>query len=430
MAFFILLGVLLHMFLASWLYHVSLRGYYGLLRLASLFHPKARLFFHSRAAHAGALGAWSAQGKKVMWFHCASLGEFEQGRPILEAFREAHPDWAVVLSFYSPSGFELKKKYEHADLVCYLPLDYPGRAKAFIDKINPSIALFVKYEFWYFHLRELNKRGVKVALAAGIFRQSQPFFRWYGFFQRRMLGYFSHFFLQNQESVALLDQLGMRSLSLSGDTRFDRVAAIKHDFRPIAPLSAMLGTHKAVVLGSVWPQDRTLFANLIRSSSRYWIIAPHEMEEHELQAWEQLCPQDTLRLSKWEADLQQAAPRILLLDRIGLLSRVYAYASIAYIGGGLGKGLHNTLEAAVFGVPILFGADNYLKFDEVRQMEKLGCAFPVRSAEELSIHFHTLSEQEFHKQVSQLAADFVVKNVGATHKILSKINAWIKEEGK
>lgn len=424
MAFFMPSVLPLCMLAARILYHILLRCYYSLLGLVGLFHPKARAFMEGRKQSRTLWKNWSPQGSKVVWFHCASLGEFEQGRPLMEAFKARYPDWKLVLSFYSPSGYEVRKNYGYADLVVYMPLDYPGHAKAFIHAIQPSLAVFVKYEYWLFHLRALKKRGVSVALVAGIFRPNQLFFQWYGFLHRRMLHYFRHFFVQNEESKSLLSGLGFSRVSVSGDPRFDRVADVHASRKPIAELEAFCKGEKVWVLGSVWPKDLTLFSSLIRSGNEKWVVVPHELHPSFMQEWEQLAPGRSVRFSAGAAAIASSDARLLVVDQVGLLSSIYAYASQAYVGGGLGKGLHNTLEAAVYGIPVFFGALNYRQFDEVKQMEALGCAFGVSSERDLRKGMRYLREADHYQKAAAKAAQFVEKHRGATASIMESISTW------
>jgi 3-deoxy-D-manno-octulosonic-acid transferase len=407
--------------LAATLYLLLLQSYYSLMAVAASFHPKAKLFMEGRKAWPERFKDLNLHGRKVAWFHCASLGEFEQGRPLMEALKHSQPETFILLTFYSPSGYEIRKNYPGADLILYLPLDYPAEARNFIRLAKPSFAVFVKYEFWYFHLKELHRQGIPFYLIAGIFRPKQPFFKPYGVLHRQMLGFFRHFFVQDEPSFQLLRSLGVTDASLAGDPRFDRVLAVKESRKAIPMIEQFAAGGPLVVLGSVWPQDRKLFAPLLQQLPYRWVVVPHDIHEDELLEWEALFPGQAARFST--GNMPDAA-RLLLVDQVGLLSSIYAYARIAYVGGGLGAGLHNTLEAAVYGLPVLFGSKNYLKFREVVELQKLGAAIGVKTTDELRSTFEMLENEALYQELCHIAHTFVKNGGGVIERILPQILAW------
>jgi len=421
---------------------------FGML-IAANFNPKARLWLQGRKD-------WRAQlelkvhrppstvlrpPSSVLWLHAASLGEFEQGRSIIEAFRERFPEWKIVLTFFSPSGFGIRKDYPHADLVCYLPADTRLNARDFLDLIQPDAAVFVKYEFWANYLFELKKRKVPTLLVSALFRPSQPFFRWYGGFWRKMLDGFTHVFVQNEASGQLLQSIGIQNYTIAGDTRVDRVlkiaetapeneiveAFVERDLRAFKKLSNLI-----LVVGSSWePDEAVIFRALqlldpdsfeIELSGCSWkvIIAPHEPSEANVQ---RICKQagHAVRYSSWfgvtPPRTSKTSPQYLIIDNIGLLNTLYRYGTVAYIGGGFGKDIHNTLEPAAFGLPILFGP-KYEKFEEARQFVARGGAFVVRNAEDLAEILAKLRDPLFYQKASDAVRNYLEENRGATGKVM------------
>lgn len=407
------------------LYNIAL-GLYGLLlRLVAPFVPKAATWVAGRRgllAHIRqTIGSDPAPR---VWFHCASLGEFEQGRPLLEAYRLAHPGTKLVLTFYSPSGYEIRKNWPGADYIFYLPLDTERNAKAFFDIIQPQLVVFVKYEFWYHFLHEAHRRGIPSVVVSAIFRPDQVFFkRWGGFF-RGIMRRFTHIFTQNQASAALLRASGITQVSVAGDTRFDTVVATAAASpRSLPVVEAFVADGAPVlVVGSSWPEDLPALIPLIR---RYHtelrvFVAPHEITEANLNLVEAAFPDLVQRYSQADvATVGQA--RILLFDNIGLLSQLYRFGKYAYIGGAFGKGLHNTLEAAAFGLPLFFGP-TYGKFQEAIELVDLKCAFPVHNAAELETAFtHLWRHEEARLRLQDAMLDYVHGQSGATRTIMAAL---------
>jgi len=410
------------------------------IQMTAWFHPKAKLWVngrkHWRQHLKEAIALFnetpqqqdhSQQRKKILWLHAASLGEFEQGRPILESFRERYPDWKIVLSFFSPSGFEVRKNYPLADLVCYLPADTCQNARDFLELIRPDLAVFVKYEFWANYLFELQKRGTPTLLVSAIFRPSQPFFKWHGGFWRKMLGCYAHVFVQNEPSGNLLQSIGIQHFSVAGDTRVDRVLKIAEQ----APENTIVGAFVAdnprqvIVAGSSWEADEGKLMeslNLMESCSRKIILAPHEPSRERV---EQLCKQfrHSIRYSHWFGETATGnepptpAYSTLIIDNIGLLNTLYRYGTVAFIGGGFGKGIHNTLEPAAYGLPIIFGS-KYEKFEEARQFVVRGGAFSVQNAAQLADVLTKLQDPVFYQHASRAVLDYLEESRGATDMVM------------
>ena len=364
---------------------------------------------------------------KYIWFHASSLGEFEQGRPMIEQIRKVHPEYKILLTFFSPSGYEVRKNYAGADVVCYLPFDTPGRVEQFLDLANPAMAIFIKYEFWGNYLHTLQQRGIPVYIISAIFRREQLFFQWFGKPYRKMLDCFNHLFVQDERSKALLEEYGIRNVTVAGDTRFDRVIDVYHQAKQIPLVERFIkGTDGqqpplVFVAGSSWPEDEAIFIPYFeRHPEMKLIIAPHEIHEGHLKSIEARLHRPTIRLS--QATEQNVANQdCLIVDSFGLLSSLYRYGQIAYIGGGFGAGIHNTLEAAVYGMPVLFGP-RFQKFKEAKDLIAVGGAFTFDNAPAFTSRMDTLlSTPEALQQSSQAAGHFVQSHGGATTTILQEI---------
>lgn len=388
------------------------------MRLAALFHPKARRWVegrqHWRARYARAFEKKS----RVLWVHAASLGEFEQGRPVIEAFRERFPGWQIVLTFFSPSGYDIRKNYPLADFVCYLPADTRRNARDFLDLIQPDAAVFVKYEFWAGYLSELKRRRTPTLLVSALFRPGQPFFRWYGAFWRRMLGCFSHIFVQNEASARLLDGIGVPHHTVAGDTRVDRVLKLAENAPENGIVSTFAGNAPVFIAGSAWEADEAVFLPVLQQAAfQHYkiIIAPHEPSEKHLTQLIARLERPHIRYSACSAAVPEAG--ILLIDNVGLLNTLYRYGSVAFIGGGFGKGIHNTLEPAAFGLPVLFGP-RYEKFEEARQMVARGGAFAVRDAAELKNVLEKLQDSTIYGKASAATRAYLAESRGATERVL------------
>ena len=360
---------------------------------------------------------------KYIWFHASSLGEFEQGRPMIEKIKAEHPSYKVLLTFFSPSGYEVRKNYNGADVVCYLPFDTPARVKAFLDLANPAIAVFIKYEFWGNYLRELHKRQVPTYIISAIFRPEQLFFQWYGKSYRKVLSYFNHLFVQDDRSKKLLNDYGFTNVTVTGDTRFDRVLDVRKQAKELPLVERFLQMRDGkkptvLVAGSSWPQDEEILIPYIhRHQEIKLIIAPHEIHEEHLKAIEALLKRPSIRLSQAnEGNL--ADKDCLIIDCFGKLSSIYRYGQIAYIGGGFGAGIHNTLEAAVYGVPVLFGP-KYHKFKEAKDLIAVGGGFSVpHEAAFINQMNEFMKSAKALKEAGKASGDFVSKSVGATDQIL------------
>ena len=366
-------------------------------------------------------------GARYVWFHAASLGEIEQGRPLMETFRKLHPEYKILLTFFSPSGYEVRKDYKGADIICYMPIDTIGNARKFLRTVRPVMAFFIKYEFWGNYLHTLQRRGIPVYIISAIFRREQLFFQWFGKPYRKMLDCFNHLFVQDERSKALLEEYGIRNVTVAGDTRFDRVIDVYHQAKQIPLVERFIkGTDGqqpplVFVAGSSWPEDDAIFIPYFeRHPEMKLIIAPHEIHEGHLKSIEARLHRPTIRLS--QATEQNVADQdCLIVDSFGLLSSLYRYGQIAYIGGGFGAGIHNTLEAAVYGMPVLFGP-RFQKFKEAKDLIAVGGAFTFDNAPAFTSRMDTLlSTPEALQQSSQATGHFVPSHGGATTTILQEI---------
>jgi len=358
--------------------------------------------------------------------HCSSLGEFEQGRPVIEALKKDYPNYPIVISLFSPSGFEVRKNYPGADKIIYLPLDTPQHAKKLVDIINPALVVWVKYEYWFNYLFELKKREIPVLLISGIFRPSQPFFKWYGNAWKKMLHSFHHLFVQNEHSVTLLARINLnKNITLSGDTRFDRVIDVAEKTEDIPGITTFINNHPTLVAGSTWEDDEAELVHYTRTRNKYkFIIAPHEISEIHLKELKNIFKNsifysDLMKQHKYGSDCN-----VLIIDSIGLLSKLYRYATVTYVGGGFNSsGIHNTLEAAVYGKPVIFGPE-YEKFDEAKALIKNGAAFSIDNALTLENKLDELfNDNILLEQASDFARKYVYSNKGATQKIMNYIIA-------
>lgn len=408
------------------LYQLFRFAYHVGIHIASLWNAKAKLWVKGRMHWRRELKAWRKtlpEGTGVIWMHCASLGEFEQGRPLLEKMAVDYPTHKILLTFFSPSGYEVRKNYAGAHFISYLPMDAPHHASQFIRIAQPSLALWVKYEYWYYFLRTLYRRNIPLLLVSGIFRPDQPFFNWYGKFWRRMLGFFTQLFVQDERSLALLQSIGVRhKVILAGDTRFDRVSAISDQWQsPAAFLSNFCLGHRVIVVGSSWEDDEALFIHYVRIHPEYrFIFAPHEVSPERIAEMKEDFPNAFLYSEA--AKEFSIESNVLFIDCIGILSRLYKFADITYIGGGFNSsGIHNTLEAAVYGKPVVFGPV-YEKFSEAVSLVDNGAAFSVENAIELESTLDDLfANDEKLKEAGEAAAAYVKAQQGATAKIVNYV---------
>ena len=407
------------------LYDLGIRLYILFIRIASVKNKKAQQWINGRKDILSKIKNGIDPSVKYTWFHFASLGEFEQGRPVIEQMKKERKDCSIVITFFSPSGYEVRKNYPLADYVFYLPADTRANAKAFIRLINPDIAVFTKYEYWYHYFEELHKQNIPLYIISGIFRKDQIFFKWYGSLHRRMLGWVSHFFVQNEISKSLMMSSGINNVTVSGDTRFDRVKYNAENPLDLPEIETFCKERKAFIAGSTWIEDEKLILSLIDQYSDWkFIIAPHEVNEKRLKELKDLFPGSVNYSEIKNNELQETDPadhRILIIDGIGILSSVYQYGTIAYIGGGFGVGIHNTLEAAAFGMPVIFGP-NYTKFQEAVGLIDEGAAFSGKNPEELSLCMIKLQEPGYLQECSLKAKDYVLGNTGASRIFLDHLS--------
>lgn len=403
------------------IYNIGIRSYDLAIHLAAPFNEKASLWVKGRKDIRKKINAIQQNGERLVWFHAASLGEFEQGRPVMEALKQAEPRTKILLTFFSPSGYEIRKNYNGADYILYLPTDTPGNARFLVKQLKPDAAVFIKYEFWYNYLHELYKHQIPVYLISAIFRMEQPFFKNWGGLHRQMLGFFTRLFVQDDESVRLLESIGVKNAQRTGDTRFDRVKQIADAAKEIEKVRLFCDGQPSVVCGSTWPPDEDILMEYINNdhSGYKWIIAPHEIGESHVKAILEKCKKKIVRYTNDNAVFTDYD--VLIVDCIGLLSAIYRYGQISYIGGGFGVGIHNTLEAAVYGIPVIFGP-KYQKFNEAVSLINKGGAFTISSGSQLKEVLDTLlSKPVIAKTAGEKALEYVESQLGATQIILKEL---------
>jgi len=404
------------------LYNLGIRIYQLLITIASLFNHKAQLWRNGRKGWKTRLKASIGENKRIVWFHCSSLGEFEQGRPVIEALREKHPDIKILLTFFSPSGYEIRKNYSGADYIFYLPIDTWFNAKTFIEIVNPISAIFIKYEFWYHYLNQLKKKNIPTYVISAIFRPEQAFFKPYGGWYRKFLLNFEHLFVQNEKSKDLLAKIGVNNVTVAGDTRFDRVIANAQHAKNIPLIEQFAKNAKVLVAGSTWPKDEEIIIEYFKTNpfGLKLIIAPHEIHEQNIEKFIEKIGQQAIRYTQSNG-IDSNEANVLIIDTIGILSSVYQYGTIAYIGGGFGVGIHNTLEAAVFGIPVIFGP-NYQRFQEAHELIDIGVSKSVSNINELSAAIDSfVSSKEKLDKTRILAQGFFNSRAGATETIIKTI---------
>lgn len=404
------------------LYNFGIYIFTAFTYLLSPFNSKALLMVKGRRGWVKKIADDIKAEDKVIWVHCASLGEFEQGRPVIEAIKKKMPDFKIVLTFFSPSGYEIRKNYAHADSIIYLPPDTPGTAAKFIGLIKPKLAVFVKYEFWNNYISVLYNNNIPIYLISSIFRPEQHFFSWYGAFFRSMLYKFSKIFVQDERSYSLLGGIGLKNVILAGDTRFDRVVQISGTARDIPQLEQFRGDDKLFLAGSSWKQDEEIIAEYINNypGKMKWVFAPHEIDIPNIERLERLFKVRTVRFSEL-SDITPDA-RVLIIDNIGMLSSAYKYAYISAIGGGFGKGIHNVLEPACWGIPVMFGPE-HKKFREAVDLINENGAMTFNSYSEFShILNKWLTDEPFYLKSAKTAGEYIKKNTGATDKIMQEIS--------
>lgn len=407
-------------------YTMGMSAYALGVRAAALSNGKAAKMTRGHADIWSLLTERIRRDEKYVWIHAASLGEFEQGRPLIELIRRERPDLKIILTFFSPSGYEVRKNYQGADIVCYLPFDTPRNVRKFLYLVNPEMAVFVKYEIWRNYLRELSRRNIPTYLISAHFREDQVFFRPSGTWYRSWLRWFTHIFVQDDNSRRLLSGIGISNVTVAGDTRFDRVADIRSAARDIPLLDSFAGkreseSHKGFVMiaGSSWPEDEAVYAPWVKSHDDVrLILAPHEFDPKRLDALKQLFGPSAVLMSEAESDpsvIDNA--RVFIIDCFGLLSSAYAYADIAYVGGGFGAGIHNLNEAAAFGIPVIYGP-NHAKFVEALDLKTLGGGIAVSGKE----RFAQIADRMLYDSVERLkrgkwAEEYISEKIGATRKI-------------
>lgn len=408
------------------LYNIFLWLFRAGTYIASPFHPKAKKWVQGRKGLLKKMEAAIPPEEKIIWIHCASLGEFEQGRPVMEALRKKYPGCKLLLTFFSPSGYEAQKEYKGADWIFYLPIDGPGNARKFLEIVQPVLVVFVKYEFWYYYLKKIKYRNIPLLLISALFRRDMSFFKWYGGLQRKILSRFDRLFVQNESSAALLKEIGLESItSVSGDTRFDRVTDIASRFEPIPVVEKFAGGGKLVIAGSTWREDEELLAgsmNFIRQQGMKLVIAPHEIDAKSIESIKGLSSDAVLYSELADGIKDASLYSCLVIDNIGMLSRLYKYGYCCFIGGGMKPaGIHNVLEAAVYSKPVFFGPF-YKKYHEAIDLVDAGGAFPVADTNAfISKLENFLSDPPLYEASASNAGAYVSSKTGAVDKIMQYI---------
>jgi len=403
----------------KWLYNLGILAYYLLVRIVSLRNEKARKWIEGRKDIFKRLRETITPGERILWFHASSLGEFEQGRPVIESIRKLKPDYKILLTFFSPSGYELRKDYKYADYIFYLPLDTKKNAARFIDIVRPEKVFFIKYEFWYNFLTQLKEEGIPTYIFSALFRPSQIFFKPWGKWYLKAIATYEHIFVQNQESFDILHKFGFINVSVSGDTRLDRVGEIADAAPRLDKLEIFCGGQKAIIAGSTWKEDEDLFIPYLNKcpSGQKFVIAPHEVNPQSL---ERVCSalEKPYALYSTASHEELANAEVLIVDGYGYLVSVYRYGMLAYVGGGFTSGIHSTLEPAAFGLPVIFGPD-YQKFQEAHDMLSLGAATCINNYEELEMQINNYRSNPG-KLLSDaaIARGYVNKNRGASKEIV------------
>ncbi|HWV68092.1 3-deoxy-D-manno-octulosonic acid transferase [Chitinophaga sp.] len=410
--------------IAKGIYNAGLQLYKAGVRLAAFTgKTKARRWLEGRQNWRLRMQQAGVGTHPVIWIHAASLGEFEQGRPVLEAIRATWPSYKMLLTFFSPSGYEVRKDYKGADYVYYLPLDTSGNARDFLDIVQPALAIFIKYEFWYHYLTALHQRNIPTLLVSGIFRPDQVFFKGYGNMFRRLLQQLTHIFVQNETSLELLHGIGLQNCSVSGDTRFDRVATLLNEYRELPEISAFSGKSRLVVAGSTWPADEKVLSDWWKEKEETdikLILAPHEIHDGHIQSVLALFP--GAQLFSGLKNGGSSGSDVLIIDNIGMLTALYRYAFITYVGGGFGKdGVHNVLEPAVYGKPVIIGPE-FARYFEAVELVAAGGALVVHNYRNLHTYMEgLLANTASYNNIAAIAGNYVGANTGATRKVLDYI---------
>ncbi|MFP4557197.1 MAG: 3-deoxy-D-manno-octulosonic acid transferase [Bacteroidales bacterium] len=406
----------------AFIYSIVIKIFYLLILLFSTFNSKAKQWIEGRKNWHSKLKNSINSEDTIAWFHCASLGEFEQGRTLMEAYSNKNPNHKILITFFSPSGYRVRKDYKGADYVFYLPLDTRRNAKRFITIVKPKTAFFIKYEFWFHFLNELKRQDIPTYLVSAIFRPSQIFFKWYGGWNRRMLSCFTRIFLQDSKSKQLLAGIGYTNTTVAGDTRFDRVFATAKSVNEIPLIKEFCGDSTIIVAGSTWPKDEKLLIQYINTTKSpvKLIIAPHEISSQHVNNICSAIEHQVVRYTNPdENELKES--KVLVLNTIGMLASAYQYGHIAYVGGGFGAGIHNTLEPATFGIPVIFGP-NYKKFKEACELIDTGAGFTIDTMDQLNDTFSILlSSKGILKEKGDKAREYINQNIGATSRIINNI---------
>jgi len=404
------------------IYSIAIRFYGFCICSASLFNNKAKQWITGRRGQWEKININLAKQENTVWFHCSSLGEFEQGRPVIEEYKKHNPNAFIVLTFFSPSGYEIRKNYENADLILYLPLDIKKNVNKFLDLIKPKFAVFVKYEFWYNYLHQLWLRNIPLFLISANFREDQWFFKSYGRSFRKMLGFFSHIFVQNEQSLKILKRHSIENVTIAGDTRVDRVYQISNEVKENSVIEKFKNQKILLVAGSSWKKDEEILIKYINESGNNlkWIIAPHEIKKENILRIQKSISRPSVKYSIFK-EKQDSNTEVLIIDNIGMLSSLYKYGDIAYIGGGFGKGIHNILEPATFGIPVIFGP-NYKKFHEACELRKQGGAIPVSNFSDLEKTLNELvNNDEVRQKAANISKQYIKNNLGSAQLIVDKL---------
>jgi 3-deoxy-D-manno-octulosonic-acid transferase len=413
-----------------WLYNLVVRSYGLVIKLASVFGKQKAIYWvkgrknwrNKLTAKINAVGS-----AKTVWMHCASLGEFEQGRPLIEAIKRNHPEYKVVLSFFSPSGYEVTKNYDQADVIAYLPLDTKQNAADFLQIINPAFIVFVRYEFWLNYLFEIKKRDIPCYLISAVFKEHHPFFKWYGWVFKKSLGAFKTIFVQEENSARLLDTIGIHHVEVSGDTRNDRVLAIREKLEPINGIAEFKNGSRLIVAGSTWPKDEDViikaFCELKKETNVKLLIAPHEIDKATIDTTVRKLKEAGLRYSIYQEGVAFEHD-VLVLNTMGMLSKVYQYAEVAYVGGGMHTdGIHNILEPSVYLIPVCFGGKaDYEKYPEAVSLNTLGTAVIIMNERELYDFWKkSLNNSEYRQEVVEKLSLFFERNGNVTQRLLKSM---------
>jgi len=405
------------------LYNLGIHFYNLLMQLAALFNPKAKQWVEGRKDLFNKI-AQEVEPGYIIWIHAASVGEFEQARPLIERIREEYPNKKILLTFFSPSGYELRKNYNLVDYIYYLPIDSKRNAKKFIDLIKPEMVFFIKYEFWFNYINELYKRVIPIYLVSTIFRPNQYFFKWYGAWGRKHLRMIEHFFVQDNQSATLLKFINPERITITGDTRFDRVKSLTQNPKSFESIHNFVQDSKVLLAGSSWEPDEKIIANYLENESQEFklIIAPHEVNnEHIDSILKRFSKFSPLLFSEYEQKEIPKEARVLIVDSVGKLMHLYQYTDVAYIGGGFGVGIHNILEAATYQKPVIFGP-NYQKFNEAKELIKKQGGFSISNEKEFTaISSELLFNKESYDKAAKECSKYVEENIGATEKIFSEV---------